>query len=106
MLLKHFVSGDDRLPPRVCLRTVMPSDLGNVIDRRGHSRHALVVLCAGLPPVRKLLAAHPQLIWAQSQQLIALTIENSLVRSKKLVTRAGKEIGIDLLHVDQPVWCI
>ena len=89
---------------RVCdFGAVMASDLGDVVDGSGHSRHALVVLRARLPAVGQLLAAHAQLVRTQAQQLLALAVEDALVRAEELVAGAGQEVGIERLHVDESV---
>ena len=103
VLLEDFVGRDDGLAPGVDFGAVMASDLGDVVDGGGDSRHALVVLRAGFPAVGQLLAADAQLVGTQALQLLALAVENALVRAEEFVAGTGQEVSVDGLHVDETV---
>src|SRR6478672_519948 len=59
-----------------------------------------------LPAAGNGIGVGADFVWAQALQVFAFAIENTHVRSKKLVGGAGQEIAIQSTDVNGPVRCV
>ena len=80
-----------------------PPDPRDVLDRGRRARHALVVLRPGLETPGQIVVRRPHFVHSQFFQVLALAVQQALVRPEELVGRAGQEVAIERLDVDGAV---
>ena len=81
----------------------MATQVGKILHAGGDSGDAFVIQRAPLPAIGNGIGVGAHLVRLQALQVLALAVENSHVRTEKLVGGAGQEIAIESADVDRPV---
>ena len=78
-------------------------DSGEEIDRGSGADDPLVILRAGLEPLRRRVGRGLQLGHVERSQQVAAPVEHADVRAVELVGGAGQQIAAERAHVDERV---
>src|ERR1700694_4095669 len=101
MLLDRPVGSQQGRSPICRAGRYMPSQVGEVVNRRRHSSEAFMVLSAGFPAVGKGIVLGPHFVRPETLHQFGFAVDHSDMRAKELIRGARQKIAIQSADVDR-----